>query len=230
MKKYEIVLWDVDQTLLNFKESENYAICKSFERFEIPISDDVVKLYSQINDSYWKRFEKGEVSKEEVQLGRFRTLFREINIHNISVEEFAPIFQRLLGSVYFYQDDSYELCKHLTEVCRQFVVTNGVAWTQKNKLKLSGLHGFMEDVFISEEIGSPKPMKEFFDKCFERIPGFQKEYTIIVGDSLTSDMLGGNRAGIACCWYNPEGRRREGELRIDYEIKNLWEIEDIING
>ena len=230
MKKYQIVLWDVDQTLLNFKESENYAIRKAFEQFGIPIENEVVKLYSQINDSYWKRFEKGEVSKQEVQLGRFRTLFQEIGLSHVREEEFAPVFQRLLGSVYFYQDDSYTLCKHLKSVCRQFVVTNGVAWTQRNKLKLSGLDKFMEDMFISEEIGMPKPMKEFFDKCFERIPGFEKERTIIVGDSLTSDMLGGNRAGIACCWYNPEGQKRGGELRIDYEIKNLWEIEEIING
>ena len=230
MKKYEIILWDVDQTLLDFKESENYAIRKAFEQFGIPISNEVVKLYSQINDSYWKRFEKGEVSKEEVQLGRFRTLFREIDLPNVKEEEFAPVFQRLLGSVYFYRDDSYELCKHLQGVCRQFVVTNGVAWTQRNKLKLSGLGQFMEDIFISEEIGTPKPMKDFFDRCFERIPGFERSRTIIVGDSLTSDMLGGNRAGITCCWYNPEGRKREGELQIDYEIKNLWEIEVMING
>lgn len=230
MKKYEIVLWDVDQTLLDFKKSENYAIRTAFKRFEMPIKDEVVTLYSQINDSYWKRFEKGEISKQEVQLGRFRTLFKEIDIQHVSPQEFAPVFQKLLGSVYFYRDDSYELCKHLQGKCRQFVVTNGVTWTQKNKLKLSGLDLFMEDMFISEEIGVPKPMKAFFDSCFERIPNFQKEQAIIVGDSLTSDMLGGNNAGIACCWYNPEGGKREGELRIDYEIRNLWEIEDIIHG
>ena len=230
MKKYEIILWDVDQTLLDFNESENYAIRKAFEQFNLSIRDEIVTLYSRINDSYWKRFEKGEVSKEEVQLGRFRTLFKEIDIQNISPEEFAPVYQRLLGSVYFYRDDSYELCKHLKEVCRQFVVTNGVTWTQRNKLKLSGLDLLMEDIFISEEMGTHKPMKEFFDKCFERIKGFERDRTIIVGDSLTSDMLGGNRAGIACCWYNPEGRKREGQLQIDYEIRNLWEIEGIIDG
>lgn len=230
MKQYDIVLWDVDQTLLDFKKSQRYAVRKAFKQFGLPCGQEVIERYSQINDSCWKRYEKGEIAWEEVFYGRFRTLFREIGRPEVSEKEVAPIYQSFLGLVYFYRDDSYELCRRLSKSCRQFAVTNGAALTQRNKLRLSGLSEWMEEIFISEEMGKPKPMKEFFDQCFRRIGGFERERAIIVGDSLTSDMLGGNRAGIDCCWYNPENRIKDIPVRIDYEIENLWEIERIIHG
>ncbi|MBD5456082.1 MAG: noncanonical pyrimidine nucleotidase, YjjG family [Lachnospiraceae bacterium] len=230
MKKYEIILWDVDQTLLDFTKSEDYALRHAFEQFGRSIDTEIVKLYSGINDSYWKRLERGEVTRQEVIYGRFRSLFQELSVEDITAEEFAPVFQKALGSVYFYKDDSYRLCQELQKDFRQYVVTNGVTWTQQNKLKLAGFDKVMEDIFISEMLGCDKPGIEFFDKCFERIPDFNKEKTIIVGDSLTSDMLGGNNAGIACCWYNPEGKERTGTVRIDHEITDLWDIREVLNG
>lgn len=230
MKKYEIILWDVDQTLLDFSKSEDYALRFAFEQFGRSINAEIVKLYSGINDSYWKRLERGEITRQEVLQGRFRSLFKELSVRDISAEEFAPVFQKALGSVYFYKDDSYRLCQELHNDFRQYVVTNGVAWTQQNKLKLAGFDKIMDDVFISEVLGSNKPEKDFFDKCFKLIADFNREKTIIVGDSLTSDMLGGNNAGIACCWYNPEGKEREANVRIDHEISNLWNIREVLNG
>ncbi|MDE7285765.1 MAG: HAD-IA family hydrolase, partial [Lachnospiraceae bacterium] len=85
-----------------------------------------------------------------------------------------------------------------------------------------------DGIFVSEEIGAPKPQLPYFEKCFQEIAGFQKDETLIVGDSLTSDMQGGNNAGIACCWYNPEKIENDTGLKIDYEIHNLWEVEEIL--
>lgn len=230
MGKYEIILWDVDQTLLDFKKSMDYALRAVFEKFGLRIDAKAIALYSSINESFWKRFEKGEITKQEVLHGRFSSLFERLSIQNISVEDFASVYQRELGSVYYYKDDSFRLCQELKKDYRQYAVTNGVTWTQQNKLKLAGFDKLMEDIFISEMIGSPKPYKEFFDRCFKKIPDFQREKTIIVGDSLTSDMLGGNRAGIACCWYNPEGQEKTGDVRIDYEIRNLWDVKEVLHG
>ena len=234
MKRYEIILWDVDQTLLDFSKSEDYALRHAFRTFGRSIDEKIVKLYAGINDSYWKRLERGEISKAEVLTGRFETLFQRIGITDIAVAEFAPVYQKALGSVYYYRDDSFLLCNELKKDFRQYIVTNGVEWTQRNKLKLAGFDKVADDIFISEVIGSPKPSTEFFEKCFELIPDFDREKTIIVGDSLTSDMLGGNQAGIVCCFYNPEGNEitevNGKQLRIDYEIRNLWEIKDILYG
>lgn len=228
MGRFDIILWDVDQTLLDFEKSQRYALYHSFEQFGRKIDDAAAEQYKKINDSYWKRHELGEVTKKELLIGRFATFFEQLGITDISVEEFQTVYQKLLGSVFYYRDDSYQLCSRLKGRVRQYAVTNGVPKTQRNKLRLSGLDQIFEDIFISEEIGVPKPQRLYFERCFQKIKNFQKDKTLIVGDSLSSDMQGGNNAQIACCWYNPDGNENCTGLRIDYEIRNLWEVEELL--
>lgn len=229
MSCFDTVLWDVDQTLLDFEKSQDYALRFSFKQFDLEVSDEMVKLYAAINDSYWKRLELGEVTKKELLTGRFEALFRELNIKKISADDMAPVYQKALGSVFFYRDDSLNLCRSLHGKVRQYVVTNGVAGTQRNKLMLSGLDRYMDGIFISEEMKYDKPDIRFFEGCFKQIPDFHKERTLLVGDSLSSDIKGGNLAGVFCCWYNPGNKKNESGLRIDYEIRNLWEVEEILS-
>lgn len=229
MNCFDTVLWDVDQTLLDFEKSQDYALRFSFKQFDLEVDDEIVKLYAAINASYWKRLELGEVTKKELLTGRFDTLFKELNIQKASSAAMAPVYQKALGSVYFYRDDSLNLCRSLQGKVKQYVVTNGVADTQRNKLMLSGLDQYMDGIFISEEMKYDKPDIRFFEECFKQIPDFQREKTLIVGDSLSSDMKGGNLAGICCCWYNPGNKKNESGLRIDYEIGNLWEVEGIFS-
>lgn len=225
---YNTILWDVDQTLLDFEKSQDYALRFSFKQLKLEINEEIIRLYASINDAYWKRLELGEVTKKELLTGRFDTLFQRLQITDITSADIAPIYQKALGSVYFFKDDSLELCKKLQGKVRQYAVTNGVASTQRNKLQLSGLINVMDGVFISEEIGYEKPDIRFFEACFRQIPDFEADKTVIVGDSLTSDIKGGNLAGVACCWYNQAHEPNDSGLRIDHEISNLWEVEDIL--
>ena len=229
MTKFDTILWDVDQTLLDFSRSQRYALEESFCRFGRDTKEEMVILYTKINDSYWKRYELGEVTKEELLTGRFASLFSIMGIGDIPVEEFAAIYQKALGEVYYFCDQAGELCLRLKKVVRQYAVTNGVSATQRNKLRLSGLDQILDGIFISEELGYPKPCREYFESCFSRIPEFKRERALIVGDSLSSDIQGGNNAGIACCWYNPGKKAKDREVRIDYEIRNLWELEGILS-
>lgn len=230
MKKYEVILWDVDDTLLDFGLSQDYALRYTFEKYGISINEQIVQTYSEINKSYWERLERGEITKKEVLLGRFTGLFEHMSITDIDVNIFKEIYQEALGSVYFYKDDSFQLCQELATEFKQYVVTNGVTSTQQNKLALSGFDKLMDGIFISEQIGSPKPAVSFFEKCLEQIPQISKDKILIVGDSLTSDMKGGNNIGISCCWYNPSQKENHSDVFVDYEIANLWEVKEILYG
>lgn len=229
MGRYKTILWDLDQTLLNFDLSMDYAIRAVFKRFGLAINDAVVAQYDAINRSYWNRLEMGEITKEEVKTGRFRTLFKELDIYHISPEEMAVIYQEELGSIFFFMDGARELVTNLREMgYRQYVVTNGVNSTQASKMRLSGLDQIMDGVFVSELMGYPKPMKEYFDACFAALPDVKREECILVGDSLTSDMRGANNAGITACWFNPEGRDKDIDVKTDYEIHRLDELLSIL--
>ena len=229
MGKYRVIFWDLDQTLLNFDLSMDYAIRAVFGQYGLHIDEKIVKRYDAINTSYWKRLELGEITKQEVTLGRFRTLFEELGIHHIAPEEINKIYQTELGNVFFYMDGAKEVVTKLRDMgYLQYVVTNGVNSTQASKMKLSGLDALVDGVFVSELIGYPKPMKEFFDACFKALPDIEREECILVGDSLTSDMKGANNSGIAACWFNPEAVINDKDVRIDYEIRRLRELLPIL--
>lgn len=229
MRKYTTIFWDLDQTLLNFDLSMDYAIRTVFGQFGLEINDEIVARYDAINRGYWNRFELGGITKEELVVGRFRTLLEELEIDRVTPEEVQDVYQKELGSVFFYMDGAKELVTQLrAEGYRQYVVTNGVNATQANKMKLSGLDQIMDGVFVSELMGYPKPRKEYFDACFALLPDVKRGECILVGDSLTSDMRGAVNAGITSCWFNPEGKPKDVNVHTDYEIHRLTELLPII--
>ena len=143
-------------------------------------------------------------------------------------EAFNERYQLCLGDTIVFRDDSYEIVKSLRGKVKQYVVSNGTVVAQEKKLLLSGLGELMDSIFLSEALGVEKPNVEFFERMFETIGPVEKDQVLIVGDSLTSDIRGGNNAGIKTCWYNPDHKERYADVKIDYEIADLHEIYDII--
>lgn len=230
MGRFTTVLWDLDQTILDFKKSQDYALRHTFGKLGLVINDEIVSLYNDINDSYWKRLERGEIRKEEIHKGRFKTLFEQLGTTGITAEETEEIYQTALGSVFFFQDEADKVIAELKERgYGQYIVTNGFNRTQANKVHISGLDKLVDGVFVSEIIGYPKPHKEYFDACFAKLNGVNREECILVGDSLTSDIQGGVNAGVAACWYNPDGLPNTSGLPIEYEIRDLRELPGILD-
>ena len=230
MQRYTTILWDVDGTLLDFLYSQRYAITACFHSAGLTISEEIIRRYSQINDAMWKKLELGEITKEQLLPGRFLALFEEYGIEGVDIVSFMKQYQEELGNVYSYIDDSLNICKTLQGKVKQYVVTNGVISTQTHKLELSGLGPLMEELFISEQIGTPKPQKGFFDYCLAHVEEKDKSKILLVGDSLSSDIKGGVLAGIPTCWYRPEGTENSTEYHPEYEISDLHQLFAIIDG
>ena len=228
MQKITTILWDVDNTLLDFNYSMRNALKLCFRMVGKTITEEMIDRCAQINEGWWKRLERGEVTKEQLLNGRFIDFFKEYGLTDIDVDSFRKEYQINLGNIYSFRDDSLTICKALQTKLEQYVVTNGVASTQRNKLCLSGFSDVMKGFFISEEIGFHKPSREFFEACFKQIPEKDRSRILIVGDSLSSDIRGGNQAGIQTCWYNPTERVLEDGYSVDYEISDLHQIYDIL--
>lgn len=232
MKRYQAILWDVDDTLLDFKKSEKSGIYTCFEKRGLYIDDAIAKRFSVINDSFWKRFEKKELTKVEVQRGRFIQLFEELNISDkVDVEEIRLEYEKLLGEIWYYKENSKELLEKLDRMgYRQYAITNGTKKVQDMKLKSSGFDRIFKDIFISDVIGIPKPQKGFFDYVLSAIGDIDKSEMLIVGDSLSSDMRGGAENGIDTCWYNPEQGQNEQKVPVTYEIRKLDDVLMVLEG
>ena len=149
--------------------------------------------------------------------------------HAITDAPFNEAYQPRLGDTIVFRDGSKELVASLRGKVRQYAVSNGTIIAQTKKLRRSGFDRLMDGVFLSEEIGFEKPAKEFFDCVFQAIGPVDKDRILIVGDSLTSDITGGNRAGIRTCWYNPAGLKNDTTAKVDYEIRSLQEIPGLLS-
>ena len=228
-KMIKVILWDVDGTLLDFKEAEYAAIKKCFEIFNLgECTDEMIGRYSTINRKYWEKLERKEITKPEVLVNRFVEFFETENIQTNCAARFNTEYQVQLGETICFCDNSYELLQRLKGKVKQYAVTNGTKTAQDKKLLKSGLIDIFDGIFISEVVGHEKPSVEFFEHVWKQIGHYEKDEIIIVGDSLTSDMQGGNHADIKCCWYNPNHLENKSYLRIDYEIDDLQKILEII--
>ncbi|MBR4442670.1 MAG: YjjG family noncanonical pyrimidine nucleotidase [Clostridia bacterium] len=220
IKEIRAILWDVDGTLLNFAAAEKAAIRACFRRFGLgECTDAMLSRYSLINKGYWERIERGEIDKGRALVARFEDFFAGEGLVTDCAPAFNSDYQISLGDTVVFERGAREAVVSLRGRVKQYAVSNGTRTAQRRKLKNSGLDALLDGVFISEDVGVEKPDPAFFDYVFEHIAESRDE-TVIIGDSLTSDMLGGNNAGIRCWWYNPLGKPAGG-LRIDREIRDL---------
>lgn len=221
------ILMDLDETILDFTKCENVAITETFKKIGIEPTSENVKRYSAINDLHWKRLERKEITRQEVLIGRFNMLFNELGV-SYSGEKANEIYKKCLGNQSFFIDGALETVKELYKKYNLYIVSNGTAVVQDSRIEKAKLATYFKKIFISEKLGVNKPDARFFELCFKEMPGIKKEETVIVGDSLTSDMLGGENAGIRNIWYNPKGIKNNLGVRIWREIRSLDEIKNII--
>lgn len=223
-----VILWDVDGTLLDFHRAEAAAIRTLFQKFGLGICTDAMLAdYSAINAGFWRKLETGELSKPQVLTGRFETFFRKYGLDTGCVADFNAAYQLALGDTICFCPNALEVLLAFKGKALQCAVTNGTVIAQKKKLAASGLDQIFDHIFISDEIGIDKPNIAFFDAVWQKIGIYAPDEVLIVGDSLTSDIRGGNNAGIRTCWYNPKGLPSPDDLKIDYDIRDLKQVLDI---
>ena len=224
--EYTTLFLDLDNTLLDFSKSEEWAITQTLEEFGLPSDSETARLYSEINNSYWKRFEKGEIPKNAIFEGRFKTLLsvlkREGNTKSIS-----EFYCKCLSNTYFKVEGADEVLTYLkNKGYKLYATTNGFAFTQKNRIKNSGLSKYFDAVFISEDLNAQKPEKEYFEACIRGIPEKNKSKILIVGDSQSSDILGGINVSIDTCWFKQSSET--AKYHSKYTIENLKKLTEIL--
>lgn len=224
----DTLLFDLDNTLFDFDKAEANALSKALKDAGIKVTDEIISCYNKINLAQWKLLEQGRMTRKEVKIRRFKLLFQKFNIH-ANPKEVAKNYQNYLGQGHYFIEGAEEVIEKLSKKYRIYLVTNGTLSVQRGRLKSSGIEKYLKGVFISEEVGYNKPSIEYFNKCFEQIPNFKKENTVIIGDSLTSDIQGGKNAGIKTIWFHrPQDRTKNPEPKPDYEIQSLKSLLEML--
>lgn len=227
MSKYTNILFDADATLFDFKLSEHDAVKDCLAFAGLPNGDDVIAVYSKINDGYWKMLERKEITKKELMVARWQSLLDHYSF-NFDANILSEMYPKKLAEKSFLMDGAIEICEKLHGKVGMYIVTNGFASVQHGRFDTCPLRKYFDNMFISEEVGCEKPDKLYFDTVSKMIPGYDPSKALIVGDSLTSDIKGGINAGIDTCWFNPDGKSAPEGMNITYIISNLAEIENIV--
>ncbi len=226
--RYDTLLFDADGTLLDFSRSEHEALVAALSAFGLPTDEHVVNTYSAINDDLWKQLERGTIKKTKLRLQRFALLAEKLGI-SCDTAALADRYEDELATRAYILGNALEVCTVLAQQHRLYLVTNGFVKIQRGRFLTTPLRPLFKDVFISDEIGFDKPSLRYFEAVMARIPAFNASRTLIIGDSLTSDIRGGINAGIDTCWFNPEHKSAPDGMRINYIIDDLKQLYSITN-
>ena len=219
----EYLFLDLDDTILDFHRAERVAITRTLRDFGLEPTEEVLSRYHEINRWHWHQLELKKMTRQQVLEGRFRMLFHELGV-DVDPAAVTTAYADNLSQGHWFLPGAEEALEILHGKYRLFCASNGTASVQKGRMTSANLYRFFEQVFISQDLGHNKPAQAYFDACFARIPGFDPERAMIVGDSLTSDIRGGNNAGIRTCWVNPGHAPRDPEIHVDYEIEGLRDL------
>ena len=222
----EFLFLDLDDTILDFQKAEHIALQASLQEVGVTPTDAVCARYRQINKEHWEALERGEMTRQQVSVGRFATLFRELGS-----DADAPLCaKRYIENLALGNDflpGAQEAVERLFKKYKLYIASNGTKSVQTKRLASTDLEKYFQDIFISQDLGADKPSMAFFQRSFARIPDFDPQKAMIVGDSLSSDIQGGINAGIRTCWVNPT-HKASGAVKPDYEIESITQLEELL--
>lgn len=228
MSKFATVFVDADETLFDFHRGEKEALNNTLAELGIEWNPIYSETYKEENLKAWRTYERGEITRDEMKVRRFESFFTKAGLKvDTPLEKVNDIYISNLSQCGYLINGADDFLKKLTSIAKVYITTNGLAKTQTNRFKVSGLDKAVHGVFISEIIGYNKPSKEYFEYIFNQLNITDKSKVIILGDSLTSDMQGGKNAGISTCLYDPHCKVKENTL-CDYIIHNYEEFFEII--
>ena len=220
------VFLDLDDTIFDFHKAERIALAKTLSELGLAPNDAVLARYSEINAAQWRLLEKGELTRKEVKVRRYQLLFEEYGLH-LDPALAARTYERNLGIGHYFVEGAEELLSDLAGAYRLFLVSNGSVDIQKSRIGSSNIAPYFEGMFISEEIGYNKPDARFFEAVFSTIPGFVREQAVIIGDSLTSDIKGGQNCAVTTVWFNPKGVAAK-DVQPDHTVLRLCELPPLL--
>ena len=228
MAKYYCVLFDADNTLLNFDAAENKALAETLVNYGIEPDAETVQTYREINSELWKQLEKGQIRREKLMSERFTRFLKAIDAAGNCAEMNRFYLEQLSTHPDLMSANVLDVLKELSEVATLAIVTNGFDRVQSRRVQESGLLNYIEDVFVSEKLDSEKPNRKIFDAALRSLGVENREHVLMVGDSLSSDIQGGINAGLDTCWFNPNHAENPGKVCPTYEISNLEELYPLV--
>ena len=223
MKKYKKLYFDVDDTLIDFKAAEKVALPALFKEYQMDFTEEVEVYYKTLNRQLWLALERGEITREQLMNRRFGETMRYFG-QSINGREMDERYRELLVDTVVLIEGAEQVLSELSKDYELYIVTNGVLETQLARIRAANITSYFKRIFVSEETGYQKPQIEFFNYVFSNVENFEKPTSLIIGDSITADIMGGFNAGIDTCWFNRYNQTVDVSIQPTYVLRNLHEL------
>ena len=226
--KYPYLLFDAGDTLFDFSKAYSTAFSVMCRKYDVPYSPETYQVYHEINLVLWEAFNHGEITKEFLTLERYVRFLNALELDRDAAQCNWDYLQAL-GRIVYPLPYAGEVCRELVHCGHKlYIITNAVASVQRSRLSACSFGDVFTAAFISEEAGAAKPHKAYYDYVRRQVPEITPENTLVIGDSLSTDIQGANNAGLPCCWFNPSKKAAPENLRIDHTITDLRQLLDIV--
>lgn len=231
MKRYTNLLFDLDDTIFDFSAAETNAIKKVFDYLNLSLTSEVHQKYSAFNKELWDRIDQGLLTRDQMQEKRFPEFFKkEYGLTITHNSNLIKIYQDGLASSHVLLPHAYETIKKLHHNGYYLaIISNGILHVQVKKLTDASLISCFNDLFTSREIGYMKPSKKFFNYVFQHTT-CNDQNTIVIGDSLVTDIFGAINVGLDSVWYNRYKKENKTNILPTFEINDLSEINNILSN
>lgn len=226
--KYKVLIFDADETLFDFKKAEKEAFKETILEFGIDYDESYhFETYKIINSAIWKELESGLITQSKLKIERFKRLSDKLQIHFDEIE-FANAYMKHLANGSFLFKDSTDLIESIKDKYTLIIITNGLTVVQEKRIKQSSIAKYFKNIVISENIGISKPHPGIFEYALKNMKNINKNDVLMIGDSLSSDIQGGNNFEIDTCWYNPNKIKNKTDLKPTYEVCSLKELKNLL--
>jgi len=224
LNKYNSLLIDLDDTLMEYYSQEINAVLKVLENHSLPHTPDVADVFAEIEA--WHTYELGkEITSFDVITNRFGVLLKMLEVKEPDLSNLKLEFFKLMQKSHKLKNGVLKTLKNLkTKGYKLYVAANGYTDFQLKRIKDAKIINYFDGIFISEQIGCRKPSAAFFDFVMSHIPESNRSRVLIIGDAPSADILGGINAKIDTCFI--PSKIEKSKYKYTYKLEKF---EDLIN-
>ncbi|MGY3946439.1 pyrimidine 5'-nucleotidase [Aeromonas allosaccharophila] len=220
---YDWVLFDLDETLLDFPVAE--ALARTLTIYGVEADDVAMAQYHTINHGLWQQYNDGEIDATALQQTRFALFAQQVDadpmaMNNTFLAQIVALSMPLEGVL--------DTLQQLRSKVRMGIITNGFSVPQRGRLGKLGWSEWFEPLVISDEIRVTKPDPAIFQHTLSLMGQPDPARVLMVGDNPKTDIAGAAAQGLATCWYNPE--RQAGDSGATHEIHHFSHLAGIVLG
>ncbi|WP_105901152.1 pyrimidine 5'-nucleotidase [Vibrio gangliei] len=223
--KYEWIFFDADETLFHFDAFKGMQLM--FERKGVTFTEQDFSEYQAVNKPLWVDYQNGDITAEQLKHIRFEGWANKLGT---TPSELNTAFLEAMADICAVLPGAKELMESIAGKAKVGIITNGFTDLQEIRLARTGMNKYVEQVIISEQVGTAKPDQIIFEHALNRAGNPCKSKVLMVGDNLHSDILGGINFGIETCWLNSHGAQATDGINPHYTVSSLGELQAILEA